>query len=238
MNTKSIWDAQEQRVTVEFGSVHLEAELTVPETAEGIILFAHSGGSSIYSTRNHYFAHILRQVGLATILINLLTKEEEAIDQRTRHYRHNIKHLAERIIEATNWLANNPITCNLKVGYFGDGVGSGAALLAAAEHPMAVKAIVSRSGQIDLVGEALCYVQVPTLLIVGAIDLPVIAMNEDALALIPACKKQLEMIPGATHHFDEPGAQQEVGRLASQWFKHFLTTTDERDLHIHAMSIV
>ncbi|NWF62350.1 MAG: dienelactone hydrolase family protein [Fischerella sp.] len=237
MNSVSMCNPQEQIVAVELGLVRLQAELIVPETAKGIVLFAH-GGSSRYSTRNRYLAHILRQAGLATILIDLLTKEEEAIDLRTKHYRCDIKHLAARLIGVTDWLAENPITSNLKVGYFGHGTGSGAALLAAAEHPMGVGAIVSRSGQIDLVCEALSYVQSPTLLLVGSNDLPVIAMNEDALALISAQKKQLEIISGATHNFDEPGALQEVGRLASQWFKHYLTTKKQRDLHIHAMSLV
>ncbi|MDM9381351.1 dienelactone hydrolase family protein [Chlorogloeopsis sp. ULAP01] len=238
MDTKSIWDAQEEIITVKIDSAYLEAELVVPETAEGIVMFAHSGGSGRYSTRNRYLSHILRQAGLATIAINLLTKEEEAINLRTKHYQCDTKHLAMRLIKATNWLAENPNTSKLKVGFFGYGTGSGAALLAAAEHPIAVGAIVSYSGQTDLVCEVLSCVKTPTLLIVGSNDLPVIAMNEDALALISAPNKQLEIILGATHNFNEPGALQEVGRLASQWFKHHLTTDQQRDLHVHAMSLV
>lgn len=238
MDKKSIWDAQEQIVTVEIGSACLEAELIVPDTAKGIVMFVHGSNiSSRYSTRNRYLSHILRQAGLATMMMDLLTKEEERIDLRTKHYRCDIKHLTARLIGVTNWLANNSITSNLKVGYFGYGTGSGAALLAAAEHPEIAGAIVSYSGQTDLVCEALLSVQTPTLLIVGGMDLPVIAMNEDALTLISTPNKQLQVIPGVTHNFNEPGALQELGRLASQWFKHYLATDLQQDLHVHTMSL-
>jgi putative phosphoribosyl transferase len=214
---------EEQIVIVELGSVRLKGDLVVPVGAEGIVLFAHSTGSSQYNTRNHYLAHVLRQEGrLATILIDLLTREEETIDQRTKHFHYDINFLAARLVAITDWLLENPITRHLKVGYFGADTGGGAALLAAVARPMAVGAVVSRSGHTDLANEALSYVQAPTLLIVGENDFPIIAMNEDVLAQIPAQNKQMKIIPGATHQFSEPGALEEVGRLSSQWFKRYL----------------
>jgi dienelactone hydrolase len=207
-------------VKVELGLVHLKGELVVPTAAGGIVIFAHSSGSNLYNTRNHYLAHLLRQqAGLATLLIDLLTTEEEAIDQRTKHFHCDIKFLASRLIAITDWLLTNPNTRHLNVGYFGDNWGGGAAFMAAIARPMTVKAIVCRSGQTDLASEALSCVQVPTLLIVGGDDYPVIAMNEDALAQIAAENKQLALIPGVTHQFAEPGALEEAARLASQWFK-------------------
>ncbi|MBW4555928.1 MAG: dienelactone hydrolase family protein [Trichormus sp. ATA11-4-KO1] len=238
MDHKLLSNVDEQIVIVELGSIRLKGELVVPENAEGIVLFAHSTGSSRYNTRNHYLAHLLRQEGrLATILIDLLTKEEETIDQRTKHFHCDIGFLAARLVAVTDWLLENPITRHLKVGYFGADTGGGAALLAAATRPMSVRAIVSRSGQTDLASEILSYLQAPTLLIVGGNDLPIMAMNEDALAQIPAKNKQLEIIPGATHQFGEPGALEEVARLASQWFQHYLTSFEPRDIHLHAMPL-
>jgi putative phosphoribosyl transferase len=238
MNKKPSWNVKEQIVIVELGTIRLNGELVVPENAEGIVLFANSGSSSRYSTRNHYLAHVLRQEGrLATILIDLLTREEEEIDERTKHFRNNITFLATRLVAITDWLFENPITHHLKVGYFGANRGSGAAFLAAAARPMSVRAIVCRSGQLDLTGVALSQVQAPTLLLVGSYDFPVIAMNEDALAQISAQNKQLEMIPGATHQFGEPGALEEVGRLASQWFNYYLTSFEWQEPHLHAMSL-
>ncbi|MBE9205728.1 dienelactone hydrolase family protein [Nostoc sp. LEGE 06077] len=227
MNTTLLLNVEEQIVIVELAKARLKGELVVPAGAEGLVLFAHGSASSRYSTRNHYLAHILRQEGkLATLLIDLLTKEEEAIDQRTKHFRSDISFLSDRVVAVTDWLLENPFTRNLKLGYFGADTGASAALLAAATRPMAVKAIVSRSGQTDLVSEAIACVQTPTLLIVGGDDLPIIAMNEDALANIPAFNKQLEIISGATHQFGEPGALEAVARLASQWFKHYLKPAD------------
>ncbi|MBE9005281.1 dienelactone hydrolase family protein [Fortiea sp. LEGE XX443] len=233
MNTTLLLNVEEQIVIIELGNIKLKGELVVPAGAEGIVLFAHGSASSSYSTRNHYLAHVLRQEAkLATLLIDLLTKEEEAIDQRTKHFRSDISFLSNRLVAVTDWLSENPYTRHLKLGYFGADTGAGAALLAAATRPMVVKAIVSRSGQTDLVSEAIACVQAPTLLIVGGNDLPIIAMNEDALANIPVLNKQLEIISGATHQFGEPGALEEVARLASQWFKHYLQSSQpgERDL--------
>jgi putative phosphoribosyl transferase len=238
MDNKLSLNVNEQIMTVEIGSVRLTGEIVIPDTSEGIILFAHSTGSSRYSTRNHYLAHLLRQEGrLATILIDLLTPEEEAIDQRTKHFQCDIQFLATRLIAVTDWLLQNPMTQHLNVGYFGADNGVSAAFLAATTRPMAVKAIVARSGQTDLVSESLSCLQAPTLLIVGGNDLPIIAMNEDALAQMSAQHKHLEIIPGATHQLGEPGALEEVARLASQWFQHYLTSLESKEIHLHAMSL-
>lgn len=226
MYSKS-WDCViEQIVILELGNIRLTGELVLPIGAEGLVVFAHNCGSSRYSTRNHYLAHLLRQAGgLGTLLVDLLTKEEEVIDQRTKHYHCDIGFLADRLVAITDWLFENPTTRYLQIGYFGDGTGSGAALVAAAARPMSVKAVVSRSGNTDLVSLALAQVQAATLLIVGGNDWPVIAMNEDATAQIPAQHKHLEIIPGATHQFCEPGALEEVARISSQWFQKYLTST-------------
>ncbi|MFM2062897.1 MAG: hypothetical protein RLZZ507_2567 [Cyanobacteriota bacterium] len=238
MNNKQSWNILEQIVSIELGMLRLKGELVVPPEAKGIVVFAHCSGSSRYSTRNHYLAHLLRQQeGLATILIDLLTEEEDAIDQRTQHFRHDIKFMASRLITVTDWLFENPVTRDLKVGYFGVNRGSGAVFLAALARPMNVGAIVCRSGYTDLVSESLCYIQVPTLLIVGGNDCAIMAMNEDAIAEIPTQHKQLEIIPEASHKFSEPGAMEEVGRLASQWFKYYLAPIEEKELHLHAMSL-
>ncbi|MBK1989577.1 dienelactone hydrolase family protein [Sphaerospermopsis aphanizomenoides BCCUSP55] len=238
MNTKESWNVVEQIVTVELGLVRLKGELVIPPEAQGIVVFAHCSGSSRYSNRNHYLAHLMRQQeGLATMLIDLLTEEEDTIDQRTQHFRCDISFLTSRLISVTEWLFANRITRHLKVGYFGVNRGSGAAFLAALACPMSVGAIVCRSGYTDLVSESLSSVQTPTLLIVGGNDCSIIAMNEDALTEISTQHKQLEIIPGASHKFSEPGAMEEVARLASQWFKCYLTPYDQRELNLHAMPL-
>ncbi|MEB3148965.1 MAG: dienelactone hydrolase family protein [Sphaerospermopsis kisseleviana] len=239
MKAQESGNVLEQIVTIEVGLLRLKGELVVPPEAQGIVVFAHCSGSSRYSSRNHYLAHLLRQQeGLATILIDLLTEEEDAIDQRTQHLRYDISFLASRLITVTDWLFENTLTRDLKVGYFGVNRGSGAAFLAALARPMNVGAIVCRSGYTDLVIESLGYVQTPTLLIVGGNDCAIIAMNEDAIAEIPTQHKQLEIIPEASHKFSEPGAMEEVGRLASQWFKYYLSPVEEKELHLHAMSLL
>jgi pimeloyl-ACP methyl ester carboxylesterase len=171
------------------------------------VLFAHGSGSGRHSPRNHYVARALREAGLATLLVDLLTEEEEEVDLRTRHFRFDIGLLAERLVGATKWLAQNSDTRNLRIGYFG----------AAAEHPKPVGAIVSRGGRPDLAGPALPRVAAPTLLIVGGNDFPVIDMNRDALEQMRT-EKRLEIVPGATHLFEEPGALEQVARLAADWF--------------------
>ncbi len=184
----------ESLVSVTAGSVSLKGNLGKPKRAEGIVLFAHGSGSSRHSPRNRYVAQVLREAGLATLLIDLLTVEEEAIDLRTRHLRFDINLLATRLVGATDWLLQNSNTRNLRIGYFGASTGAAAALIAAVERPEAVSAIVSRGGRPDLAGSVLERVQAPTLLIVGGDDRPVIEMNQSALAQLRT-EKQLEIIP-------------------------------------------
>ncbi|MTJ14676.1 alpha/beta hydrolase [Anabaena sp. UHCC 0187] len=211
----------EHLVSVTADGVNLEGNLVIPNGATGIVLFAHGSGSSRHSPRNRYVAEVLQQAGLATLLIDLLTAEEEEIDLRTRHLRFDIGLLASRLVGATDWLVQNPDTRHLKLGYFGASTGAGAALVAAAERPEAVQAIVSRGGRPDLAGSALPHVKAPTLLIVGGYDTPVIKMNEDALAQLHSVKR-LDIIPKATHLFEEPGKLTAVAQLASEWFTQYL----------------
>ena len=189
----------------------------MPAGATGVVLFAHGSGSSRHSPRNRYVAGELQEAGLGTLLVDLLTPEEEAVDLRTRHLRFDIGLLAERLVGATEWLAQQPESRELRVGYFGASTGGGAALVAAAERPEAVGAVVSRGGRPDLAGPALPRVRAPTLLIVGGWDEPVIAMNEAALAQL-RCERRLEIVPRASHLFEEPGALEAVARLAREWF--------------------
>jgi pimeloyl-ACP methyl ester carboxylesterase len=213
---------EERPVRVSTGPVELEGDLGVPEDAGGVVLFAHGSGSSRHSPRNRYVARALREAGLATLLIDLLTPDEERVDLRTGHLRFDIELLAERLAGATDWLMEDPDTSNLLIGYFGASTGAGAALVAAADRPQEVGAIVSRGGRPDLAGDALPLVETPTLLIVGGNDVPVIGMNEEALGRLRAVKR-LEIVAGATHLFEEPGALEEVARLAVGWFGRHLT---------------
>ncbi len=208
---------EEREVRISAGPVKLEGILDIPEGAGGIVLFAHGSGSGRHSPRNRYVARALGEAGLATLLIDLLTPDEEAVDLRTGHLRFDIGLLAERLAGATDWLMENPDTQGLRIGYFGASTGAGAALVAAAKRPEAVGAIVSRGGRPDLAGDALTLVEAPTLLIVGGNDVPVIGMNREALAQMRE-EKRLEIVPGATHLFEEPGALEEVARLAAGWF--------------------
>lgn len=207
----------ETTVRLEAGGVALEGTLGVPEGARGVVLFAHGSGSSRHSARNRAVAAALRRAGLATLLIDLLTAEEAAAEARTRHLRFDIALLAGRLAGAVEWLGREPRTAGLRVGMFGASTGGGAALVAAAERPEAVGAVVSRGGRPDLAGEALARVRAPTLLIVGGHDLPVIEMNREAYARL-ACEKRMEIVPGATHLFEEPGTLERVAELATAWF--------------------
>jgi dienelactone hydrolase len=198
-------------------SVTLEGELQVPDNAVGVVLFAHGSGSSRHSSRNKFVAAEIQTSGLATLLIDLLTPEEEAVDQHTGHLRFDIPLLAQRLVSATRWLAEEPSTGGLRIGYFGASTGAAAALLAAAEGQERVGAVVSRGGRPDLAGQALFRVRAPTLLIVGSRDVQVLQLNRAAMAGIPA-ETRLEIIPGATHLFEEPGALEEVARQARDWF--------------------
>jgi putative phosphoribosyl transferase len=225
-------------VQVTAGSVRLAGDLIVPAQAQGIVLFAHGSGSGRHSPRNQYVANVLHEAGLATLLIDLLTVEEEAVDVQTAHLRFDIDLLAERLVGATDWLTRNPVTANLAIGYFGASTGAGAALVAAAQRPEVAHAVVSRGGRPDLAGPALAEVRAPTLLIVGGNDVPVIGLNRQALAQLGATEKQLVIVPGATHLFEEPGALEEVARLAAEWFTHYLGQPTAAPLPIEQVDLV
>ncbi len=210
-------DRNEQNVELTAGGVRLQGNLVVPEGARGVVLFAHGSGSSRHSPRNQYVARALQDAGLGTLLIDLLSAEEERVDLRTRHLRFDIELLAGRLVNALDWLAQHPRTRHLAAGIFGASTGGGAALVAAAERPDCVRAVVSRGGRPDLAGPALPRVQAPTLLIVGGNDIRVIDMNREAMARLRV-ETGLEIVPGASHLFEEPGTLEEVARLASDWF--------------------
>ncbi len=202
------------------GTIFLEGELHIPQSSEGIIIFAHGSGSGRHSPRNQFVAEKLNEDGLATLLLDLLTAEEEKLDNQTRHLRFDIGLLSERLISTIDWTMNNPDTKNLAVGLFGASTGAAAALVAAAERPNVVSAIVSRGGRPDLAGkDILKLVRAPTLLLVGGNDPQVLDLNENALKNINAEKKKLRIIPGATHLFEEPGKLEQVARIASGWFR-------------------
>jgi putative phosphoribosyl transferase len=211
----------ERAVRVPAGPVELEGDLSVPGEAGGVVLFAHGSGSGRHSPRNRYVARALGEAGLATLLIDLLTPDEGEADRESGHLRFDVGLLARRLARATDWLRQVPDTRDLPVGYFGASTGSGAALVAAAERPREVGAVVSRGGRPDLAGDALPLVEAPTLLIVGGDDKPVIRMNEEALGRLRA-EKRLEIVPGAGHLFEEPGTLEEVARLAAGWFTRHL----------------
>jgi putative phosphoribosyl transferase len=208
-----------QEVRIPAGPATLNGSLSVPAGASALVLFAHGSGSSRHSLRNRFVARTLNEAGLATLLFDLLTGEEETVDIRTAQHRFNIGFLAERLVHATQWaMGEDQPTRNLRVGYFGASTGGGAALAAAAKLPAQVGAVVSRGGRPDLAAEALPRVQAPTLLIVGGKDNVVIGLNEQAKAQM-RCEVELEIIPGATHLFEEPGALERVAQLASEWFR-------------------
>ena len=213
--------ATEQVVHVPAGPATLEGNLVVPPRATGVVLFAHGSGSSRHSRRNQFVARQLQDAGLATLLIDLLTAEEEEVDAVTRHVRFDIQLLADRLNAAIGWLGDRPETRELRVGLFGASTGGGAALVAAANDPDRVGAVVSRGGRPDLAGDALPLVRAPTLLIVGGDDVPVIALNERAMAQL-RCEVRLEIVPGASHLFEEPGTLERVAELARDWFARYL----------------
>ena len=206
-------------VIIPAGAATLGGTLTVPEGASTLILFAHGSGSSRHSPRNQFVARTLNSAGLATLLFDLLTREEEAIDAYTAQHRFNISLLAERLVHATKWALDQPSTRELSLGYFGASTGGAAALVAAAELPRDIGAVVSRGGRPDLAGDALPKVEAPTLLIAGGQDDVVIALNEQAWSRM-RCEVKLEIVPGATHLFEEPGALERVAKLATDWFLH------------------
>ncbi len=204
-------------VTVAVDSIRLDGDLSVPTAAKGAVLFAHGSGSSRHSPRNRYVADVLNEGGLATLLIDLLTTDEQEVDLQTGHLRFDIPFLARRLGVIAEWLSNHPEARNLKHGLFGASTGAAAALVAAAELPHLVRAVVSRGGRPDLAGAALARVEAPTLLIVGGADPVVLDLNRKAIALL-RCEKQLQIIPGAGHLFEEPGALQKISVLARDWF--------------------
>jgi pimeloyl-ACP methyl ester carboxylesterase len=212
---------QEQSVRVLAGRVALQGDLVIPRGARGLVVFAHGSGSSRHSPRNRYVARVLNQAGLATLLFDLLTPDQERVDQVTAELRFDIPMLARRLADATDWLIREPSTGGLRIGYFGASTGAAAALIAAAEHPERISAVVSRGGRPDLAGVALGRVRAPTLLIVGGDDDVVITLNEDALHSL-RCAKRLQIVPGATHLFEEPGTLESAAQLARDWFVRYL----------------
>lgn len=214
---------QEQMVGIPADGEVLEGDLALPARRAGLVLFAHGSGSSRHSPRNRYVAGVLQQQGLATLLFDLLTPQEEAVDARTAHLRFDIRLLAQRLVGATDWVLEQPATRHLALGYFGASTGAAAALVAAAERPEVVRAVVSRGGRPDLAGAALARVRAPTLLIVGGADVPVLHLNREAIRALGARDTRLAIVPGATHLFEEPGALAEVARLAAEWFARHLT---------------
>jgi putative phosphoribosyl transferase len=214
-------ESEEQAVEVIAGPVKLQGSLVIPEGTRCVVLFAHGSGSSRHSPRNRYVAGILRKAGLGTLLFDLLTPKEETIDLQTARLRFDIPLLAERVAGATAWLLKQNRTASLPIGYFGASTGAAAALVAGTRYTHEVGAIVSRGGRPDLAGDALEKVQAPTLLIVGGEDDVVIDLNRQAMRRM-RCECDIEIVPGAGHLFEEPGALQQVAHLAADWFGRYL----------------
>ncbi len=208
-------------VRVPVGSEALEGNLDAPAGAQGVVLFAHGSGSSRHSPRNRHVARVLRDVGFATLLTDLLTAKEELAEAGTGHFRFDIAFLAGRLGAISDWLVAQPDVGSLPLGYFGASTGAAAALVVAADRPESVGAVVSRGGRPDLAGSALSRVRAPTLLIVGGDDDPVLRLNREAMQHLQG-EKELAIVPGATHLFEEPGALEEVARLAADWFARHL----------------
>ena len=213
---------EEKEVTIPVGKAVINGNLTVPHDAKGIVLFAHGSGSSRFSPRNTRVAREINEAGIATLLIDLLTNEEEEIDEFTGEFRFNIDLLAQRLVYATEWVKKNPDTKSLAIGYFGASTGAAAALIAAAKLPEQVKAVVSRGGRPDLAGAHLPNVKAPTLLIVGGDDTEVLELNRQASQQM-AAERKIVVVPGATHLFEEPDKLEEVARLAISWFSKHLS---------------
>jgi dienelactone hydrolase len=217
LETQAANDSRELLVEIPAEGVTLEGALAIPAEAEGVVLFAHGSGSSRHSPRNNFVARVLRSAGVGTLLFDLLTEKEDRIYET----RFNIDLLTRRLIAATRWFTEQPEARGLAVGYFGSSTGAASALQAAASLGSVVGAVVSRGGRPDLAGRALAHVQSPTLLIVGGDDLPVIDLNQQAYDQMKA-ERELKIIPGATHLFEEPGTLEEVAELAADWFQRHL----------------
>ncbi len=219
-------DVLEDHVRLQLDHVELEGGLAIPRKAESIVIFAHGSGSSRFSPRNRFVAAELNKRGLATLLFDLLTPSEEKIDLKTRELRFNIELLARRVVGAVDWVRKEPRTLDLSIGLFGASTGAAAALVAAAQRPEVVDAVVCRAGRPDLAKDALPHVRAATLLIVGACDEPVIELNRMALRELNAFEQNLSIVEGATHLFEEPGKLNEVSRLAGDWFLEHLLGAD------------
>ncbi|MEX2672720.1 MAG: alpha/beta family hydrolase [Phycisphaeraceae bacterium] len=209
---------REQEVLVRTEDAQLPGFLTIPEGADGLVLFAHGSGSSRFSSRNRFVAEVLNEGRIATLLFDLLTADEHRVDEQTAHLRFDIGLLARRLVGAIDWASDQPATQAMRLGLFGASTGAAAALVAAAERPNRVDAVVSRGGRPDLAGEALKHVRAPVLLIVGGNDQPVIGMNEEAATQLQV-EHRISIVEGATHLFEEPGTLDEAARLAQAWFK-------------------
>jgi putative phosphoribosyl transferase len=219
---ESSWDGSQREVSIHLGNVRLEGTLSLPKDPKGIVLFAHGSGSSRHSPRNRHVAEVLQSHGIATLLFDLLTREEESVDQRTGELRFDIGLLAGRLVGATKWVMQHAATRTLTMGYFGASTGAAAALVAAAQLPDLVAAVVSRGGRPDLAAEALGKVRASVLLIVGGKDEVVITLNRQAFRELQCPNKQLDVIPGATHLFEEAGTLEQVARAAADWFAQYL----------------
>jgi dienelactone hydrolase len=217
MSTPPGQATQQRDVEVPARGATLAGTLTLPTAARGVVVFAHGSGSGRFSPRNRAVAGVLVEAGLATLLMDLLTADEEAEDMRTGHLRFDIPLLAERVASAVDWLSSQPTIAAQPVGCFGASTGAAAALVTAAERPQRVRAVVSRGGRPDLAGDALRRVEAPTLLIVGGRDTVVIQLNRQAQALLRG-ESELVIVPGASHLFEEPGALEQVAALARDWF--------------------
>jgi dienelactone hydrolase len=216
--------ATEVEIGISVDGVELAGDLVVPAEATGIVLFAHGTGSSRHSPRNRLVAQTLNEAAIGTLLMDLLTRDEELFDRATGELRFDISLLARRLVAAVDWLRAGPAV-DLPIGLFGASTGAAAALVAAAKRPDEIAAVVSRGGRPDLAGPALAEVRAPTLLIVGSLDRVVLELNQRALELLPA-EEQLAVVPGATHLFEEPGTLEEVARLAAEWFTRHLGGDD------------
>ena len=232
-----IHPTSETHVQIPIAGGALEGLLTLPEHSEGLVIFVHGSGSSRNSPRNRFVAQRLQSAGLGTLLFDLLTPPEEAEDWVTLNRRFNIPMLADRLVEATHWAVGQPGVAGRRVGFFGASTGAAAALVASTQPGCPVEAIVSRGGRPDLAGTALRRITVPTLLIVGGDDWDVLQLNRNALSNL-RCKAELQLIPGATHLFEEPGTLDQVSRLAGAWFRrHLPQDSTTRRTHVPSLTV-
>lgn len=225
VSASAIQEGDEHEVSIDLRKARLEGARNLPKDAKGIVLFAYGSGSSRHSPRNQYVAEVLQSHGIATLLFDLLTREEELVDRRSAEFRFDIGLLAERLIAVTRWVSQQQATRNLSIGYFGASTGAAAALVAAAQLPELITTVVSRGGRPELAGQALGMVRAAVLLIVGGNDDMVISLNRQAYTRLKCSDKRLVIIPGATHLFEEPGALEEVALVAADWFAHYLVST-------------